>query len=123
MWEVHRTIDFQGVHHEIPATLGKGAKGQARSVGRNSGRECDRAHASDLVLVRSVVIHRPDFFVTSAVTDEINLSLGDSLDAATEPDDDFVRKFVGHHPGCSVSGSVRVLLPANLRGLDTLDVV
>jgi len=45
------------------------------------------------------------------------------MDAATEPDDDFVRKFVGHHPGCSVSGSVRVLLSENLRGLDILDVV
>ena len=64
----------------------------------------------ELMLVRTVIIHGPDFFVTGAVTDKVDLSLRDSLESTSQPQDDLVSELVRHDPSCCVGGIVGVLL-------------
>src|SRR5215467_12025182 len=76
----------------------------------------------NLTLIRAVVIHRPDFLMPGAVANEIDLRFGDSLNPATEAENDFVGELVRHKPRRGVTGGIRVLLAKNLRGLSILDI-
>src|ERR1700733_14457884 len=49
-------------------------KGNLGAVGRNCGKGRDGPVSGELLLVRAVVIHGPDFFMTAAVGNEINPS-------------------------------------------------
>src|ERR1035438_6644013 len=70
---------------------------------------------SYLLLVSTVVIHRPNFFVAAALTDEIDFCFSDSLDASAEPEDDLVGKAVGDDSYCVGRGVVVILLAEHLR--------
>ena len=77
----------------------------------------------DLMLVCAVVVHGPYFFVSGAITYEVDLGFGDAGNTAAEPKDDFVGEFVSDDAGGVSRGSVSVLLAQHLRRGDVLDVV
>ena len=69
-------------------------EGDARRVRRPSRCERDRIQVRDLVLVRAVVVHHPDFLVAAAPAYKRNLRLGDAGLPAAEEGHDVVRKLV-----------------------------
>ena len=75
------------------------------------------------MLVAAIVIHLPDFFVAGAAAHENDLGFGDAVDAAAQPEDDFVRKFMGDNPGGLRRRRIRVLLPKHLRRIRILHIV
>src|SRR5919108_2679781 len=75
------------------------------------------------MLVSAVIIHRPDFFVPSATTDEINLAFRNTGDPAAQPEDDFIREFMRRDAGGINGGGIRVLLPEHLWRGDVLHVI
>src|SRR6185437_8963469 len=75
------------------------------------------------VLVGTVVVHGPDFLVSAAAAHEINLDLGDSLNSATEAEDNFVGEFVCGGAGGVAGGGVLILFAQNLRRRDVLHVI
>src|SRR5437667_12849141 len=74
-------------------------------------------------LIRSIVIHRPNFFVTAAAADEKDLTLGDALNAAAQTKDDLVGKLVGNGSNRIASCRILILVAQHLRGSDVLDVI
>ena len=91
--------------------------------GEMRGESEMRTQMSDLVLVRAVVIHGPDFFVAGAIADEIDLRFRDALNASAQAVNDLVGELVGHHARRGVGGSVGILLTQDLRRLDVLHVI
>src|SRR5262249_165177 len=76
-----------------------------------------------LVLVRAVVVHLPDFFVTAAVTDKIDLALRNSGNSTAQSKADLLGKLVGSLARCVCRGGIGVLLAKNLRRADVLHVI
>ena len=69
----------------------------------------------DLVLVGSVVVHYPDFFVPAAAADEKNLALGNARNTPAQPKNYLVRKFVSDGASRIAGRRILVLLAQNLR--------
>ncbi len=67
-----------------------------------------------LVLVGTVVIHDPDFFVSAAVADKINLALRDPLHLRPG-EDDFISELVRGRTGGVAGRGIGVLLAQHLR--------
>src|SRR6202030_1563634 len=110
------------IHHNLPAGFRQCAESETRPVGRNPGCQRNRTQARDLVLIRTVVVHRPDFLVTTPIAHEINLSLGYALNAAAQPKNDLVGELVRHDPRGGIARGVGILLAKDLWRLDILDV-
>ena len=62
------------------------------------------------MLIRSIVIHRPDFFVTATTTDKKNLALRDARYAATQTEDDLIGKLVSNGSNGVASRRILILL-------------
>src|SRR5271165_3361003 len=77
----------------------------------------------ELLLVRAVVIHLPDFFGAAAIADEVDLGFGDSGDAATQAKDDFVGKTMCDQTSVGAVCFLVVLLSKHLWRLNILGVV
>ena len=77
----------------------------------------------DLMLVRAIIIHRPDLLVSAPVADEINLRLGNAGNACAQPKDDFVGELVGHQSRRSIAGRIGILLAQNLWGLRIFHII
>src|SRR5690349_16830047 len=75
------------------------------------------------LLVRAIVIHRPDFFVPSAAANKKYLALRNSLNAATKTEDDLVGKFVSDDADGVVGSGILILLAQHLRRGDVLYVI
>src|SRR6266852_8673932 len=67
------------------------------------------------MLVGAVVVHRPDFFLSSPAADEVNLAFGDARDSATQAEDDLVCKLVGNYADRIRGRVVVVLFAQDLR--------
>ncbi len=67
------------------------------------------------MLVGAVVVHRPDFFLSSPAADEVNLAFGDARDSATQAEDDLVGKFMRNYTDGIGGRVVVVLLAQDLR--------
>src|SRR5215831_3740936 len=76
-----------------------------------------------LMLVRAIVVHGPDFFMSGSVTDEVNLRLCDPLNSSTKPEDDLIGELMRHDSGSRITRRIRVLLPENLGRLGILYVI
>ena len=76
-----------------------------------------------LVLVGTVVVHDPDFFVAAAVAHKIDLALRNARDTSAEAEDDFISELVGGGTGGVGGGGIGVLLAEHLRGADIFHVV
>src|ERR1700753_899547 len=76
----------------------------------------------DLMLIRAVVVHLPDFFVTATAADEEDLAFRDAGDSTTEAEDDFIGELMRDGAGCIGSSFVLVLLTKNLRRGGVVDV-
>ena len=87
---------------------------------RGESEICPRCVIGMLAL--PVVVHRPDFFAAGARRDEVNLRLGDAVEAAAKTQDDLVREAVGNLAGIFLLSHFVVLLAQNLRGLRVLGV-
>ena len=98
-------------------------KARREPSGEMRGDKRDRTQMRDLVLVRAVVVHGPDFFVAGAVADEINLRLGDALNAAAQTENNLVGELVRHHARRGVARAIGILLAQDLRRLNILHVV
>src|SRR5215471_1939074 len=76
-----------------------------------------------LVLIDSVVVHRPDFLASSATPDEEDLAFRDSLNSTAEAEDNFISKLVRRLASCVSGGGILVLLPEHLGRRDVLHVI
>src|ERR1700723_3564769 len=119
--EVHQAVKHQREHADLEALSSKRGEGEARVVGRDSRRERDRAEVGDGMLVRAVVIHRPDLFAASALH-IVDLGFGDALAAAAQAKDDLVGEAMGNLAGGVVACVFAVLLGEHLRILQVLGV-
>src|SRR5579863_3552509 len=63
---------LRGVRISGRSQQGVSGEGDLSAVGRNCGKRCNRAVTGELLLVRPIVIHGPDFFVAAAIRDEID---------------------------------------------------
>ena len=77
----------------------------------------------ELFLVGAVIIHLPDFFRAATAADEVELGLGDAVDAAAQAEDDLVGEAVGNQPRVLVGRSLAILFAQHLRRLRILGVV
>ena len=77
----------------------------------------------DLLLVGAIVVHRPDFFVSAALADEIDLGFGNAGHAAAEAKDDFIGKAVRDYAGSFGRGISLYCLPSTCGDCLVLDVV
>ena len=77
----------------------------------------------DGVLIRSVIIHGPDFFVTAAVAHKVNRAFRDTLDASTQSEDDLIGKLVGNQTRRIRGRRICVLLTEYLGRGDVLHVI
>src|SRR5882762_7601282 len=68
-----------------------------------------------LLLIRAVVVHHPDFFVTTAVADKINLALTDAWYASSQAENDFIGKLVSDESCRLLGGVVGILFSEHLR--------
>ncbi len=90
--------------------------------GETRGAQRDGVEMSDRVLRRAIVVHGPDFFVSGAGADEVDLAFGNAGDSAAEAEDDFVGKAVGNQAGVVIRGRFAILLGEHLRVLRILYV-
>src|SRR5579862_7059444 len=74
------------------------------------------------MLILTIVIHRPDFFTSTPVGNEVNLSFGDTVDSATEAQNNFVCEAVCNATGIFLGSCVGVLFAENLRTLCILRI-
>src|SRR6185437_11673289 len=77
----------------------------------------------DGMLIRPVVIHGPDLLVSGPRTDKVDLGLRDSVDSASQAENDFVGELMSDDPRLLRSGGVGVLLCQDLRRCRVLYVV
>ncbi len=78
----------------------------------------------DGVLVRAVVVHRPDLFgAVAGEVDVVDLRLGDALDTTAQPEDDVVGELVRDLTRAVHIGGVGVLLRKDLGELLVVGVV
>src|SRR5690242_1022070 len=86
-------------------------------------RQGQRAEMRQLFLVRAVIVHLPDFLVSAARAYIVDMRLRDTLNAAAQPEDDFVRKSMCDEPRVSVARLLAVLLAEHLWRLRIFDVI
>ena len=67
------------------------------------------------MLVRAVIIHGPDFFVSRAGADKVDLAFRDSGDSTAEAKDNFIRELVCRDSSRFGGRGVRILFPQHLR--------
>ena len=86
-------------------------------------RQRDSRNVRQLLLVGAVIIHLPDFLGASAAsTHEVNLRLGDALNATAQPEDNLVGEPVGDDACIFVTGRLTILLAQHLRLLLVLHI-
>src|ERR1700719_2510731 len=76
------------------AGLRVASEGDAARIRRPTRRERNGVELSQLVLVLTVVNHRPDFLVAASIANERDLRAGDSRQAARQFADDFIGELV-----------------------------
>src|SRR5271169_2967519 len=76
----------------------------------------------DLLLVGAIVIHLPDFLGSTAVADEVELGLRNTLKASAKTENNLIGEAVRDEAGIVFAGFFTVLLAQDLRGLRVLDV-
>ena len=69
----------------------------------------------ELVLVRAVIIHRPDFLVAAAAANEIDFAFRDPGNAAAEAKDDLIGEFVRRCAGRVIGRRILILFAQHLR--------
>src|SRR5437667_5354231 len=87
------------------------------------GGERNRPQRSYGMLIRAVVVHRPNFLVAATGAHIINLRFRDTIDSSAQPEDDFVREFVRYDTGSLGGCCVGVLLAQHLRRSSVLHIV
>src|ERR1700678_4133663 len=120
--EVDHAVEHDREHVNLEAVSPERGEGQAGVVRRDARRDRDRAEVRDGVLVRTIVVHRPDLFTAGAALDVVDLGLGDALAAAAQTEDDLVGEAMGNLARGVVAGVFAVLLGEHLRILQVFRV-
>src|SRR5580700_7230045 len=116
MREADHAVEVHRVHKNVPPTLGQRTESETRTIRRDARRKRHGTQMSELALIRAVVIHHPDFFVTGAVADKVNLAFRDAGNASTQAENNLISESVRNHPNRVAGWNVGVLFAENLRG-------